>query len=264
MDRFLDLDAFPLSNPESEAYGALVARCLDDLERNGMCNLVGFLRPEVAVDIAGTLAGPFATDGFRHARRHNIYFRAMPELEAGHPALREFETRNLTLPADRLTDTPLMAIYDWPPFQRFLAEIMGKPAVYAMDDPLARVNVMSYSADDQLSWHFDRSEFTTTLLLQAPEAGGAFEYRTDLRSEDDPNYDGVATLLAGEDPEIRQITLAPGTLNVFKGRNTPHRVIPVEGETPRVIAVFSYFEEPGKVFSKEEQVAFYGRAADLT
>jgi hypothetical protein len=39
---------------------------------------------------------------------------------------------------------------------------------------LARVNAMQYGAGEGLNWHFDRSEFTTTLLLQAPKAGGAF------------------------------------------------------------------------------------------
>ena len=69
-----------------------------------------------------------------------------------------------------------------------------------MPDPLARVNVMSYREGEALNWHFDRSEFTTTLLLQAPKAGGAFEYRSDLRTDTDPNYAGVARLLSGQDP----------------------------------------------------------------
>jgi predicted 2-oxoglutarate/Fe(II)-dependent dioxygenase YbiX len=129
-----------------------------------------------------------------------------------------------------------------------------------MGDPLARVNVMSYGAGQALNWHFDRSEFTTTLLLQAPDAGGAFEYRSDLRSDEDPNYDGVAALLNGQD-RPRQIGLSAGTLNVFAGKNTAHRVTPVEGDTSRVIAVFSYYETPDVMFSEEERIGFYGRAS---
>jgi hypothetical protein len=130
-----------------------------------------------------------------------------------------------------------------------------------MEDPLARVNCMSYGPGECLNWHFDRSEFTTTLLLQAPEAGGAFEYRTDLRSDDDPNYDGVARMLNGEDPEVRSLTLTPGALNVFRGKNTAHRVTPVDGARNRVIAVFSFYDRPGVLFTEEERVGFYGRAA---
>ena len=65
----------------------------------------------------------------------------------------------------------IVAIYEWPPLAAFLAAVMGKPALHVMADPLARLNVMAYRAGEALNWHFDRSEFTTTLLLQAPEAG---------------------------------------------------------------------------------------------
>lgn len=130
-----------------------------------------------------------------------------------------------------------------------------------MEDPLARVNAMQYRAGQALNWHFDRSEFTTTLLLQAPEMGGEFEYRTGLRSEDDPNYDGVAAMLHGEDAQVKRITLEAGTLNVFKGRNTAHRVTPVEGDTARMISIFSFYDRPGVVFSDEERIGFYGRAS---
>ena len=114
---------------------------------------------------------------------------------------------------------------------------------------------------EQLNWHFDRAEFTTTVLLQAPASGGEFQYRSVLRSESDPNYDGVARLLAGEDERVQILPLQPGTLNVFKGKNTAHRVTPVEGDRPRIVAVFSYYETPGFAFSDAERLGFYGRTA---
>ena len=103
-----------------------------------------------------------------------------------------------------------------------------------MDDPPARVNVMSYHHGEAFNWHFDRSEFTTTLLLQAPDASGEFQYRSGLRTPADPNLDGVARLLDGRDPEVRSLTLAAGTLNVFKRRNTAHRTSPVIGPRERL------------------------------
>ena len=136
---------------------------------------------------------------------------------------------------------------------------MQKPALYPMDDRIADANVMTYYDGEGLNWHFDRSEFTTKLLLQAPSAGGEFEYLRDLRSEDDPNYDGVAALLNGE----QDTTLCPqdvGTLNVFRGVNTAHRVTPVEGKIPRINAVLTYFDVPGRKFSAEEHLGFYGRS----
>lgn len=262
MHDLVDLSRYPLEAPESQAFTDLVAACRADLAATGMFNLPGFLRPgAIAADVA-RIAPRFRTEAFRHARRHNIYFRReIAGLAPDHPALAEFETVNRTLCADQLAGTALMRLYDWPAFAGFLARAMEKPALYTMDDPLARVNAMAYGPDEALNWHFDRSEFTTTLLLQAPEAGGDFEYRRDLRREDDPNYEGVARLLAGKDPELRRVTLAPGTLNVFRGKNTAHRVTPVRGDAARIIAVFSFYDRPGVRFSAEERQGFYGRAA---
>lgn len=259
----LDLDHYPLDRLESGEAQALVARCRSDLHARGMFNLPGLVRPEVLQSTVAELEPLFATQAFVHARKHNIYFKKdIPGLPPDHPALREVTTSNRTVCADQMpADAAVLTIYQWAPLAAFLARVMDKPCLYTMADPLARVNVMSYGAGETLNWHFDRSEFTTTLLLQAPESGGAFEYRTDLRTDTDPNYDGVAKLLAGEDPLARIEPLTAGTLNVFRGKNTAHRVTTVEGSRPRIIAVFSYYERPGVMFSTEERVGFYGRAA---
>jgi hypothetical protein len=55
--------------------------------------------------------------------------------------------------------------------------------------------------------------------------------------------------------------LEAGTLNVFAGRNTLHRVSPVRGEKSRLVAVFCYYERPDARFSAEESIGFYGRTA---
>jgi hypothetical protein len=262
MRSIIDLDRYPLDRPESPEWRNLVASAKTELAKNGMFNLEGFLKPAAAQADTAHLTPRFATEAFTHARKHNIYFRKdVPGIDPDHPALAQFETINQTLCADQLGQTNLMQLYEWQPFAAFLAATMDKPALHTMADPLARANVMSYSEGQGLNWHFDRSEFTTTVLLQAPEAGSIFEFRSDLRSPDDPNYDGVARLLRGEDPDLRALTVTPGTLNVFRGKNTAHRVTPAIGKRPRVIAVYSYYEKPGVMFSAEEQRGFYGRAA---
>ena len=164
-----------------------------------------------------------------------------------------------TVCGDRIPASLVTRVYEWQPLIDFLAAAMDKPRLYRMADPLARINVMVYRAGDALNWHFDRSEFTTTCLLQAPLAGGEFQYRSGLRSDADPNYEGVGRLLSGEDDQVQSLPLTPGTLNVFKGRNTAHRVSPVEGGQARIIAVFSYYETPDVAFSDAERLGFYGR-----
>lgn len=259
MKDIIDLDRYPLDQPESRAYADLVSFARAGLRADGMVNLIGFLRESTRKECVTTLTPLFQRDAFHHSRSHNIYFRDSVEgLPPDHPALRKIETANHTLCADQLRDTALTRIYEWPALADFLARVMDKPALYAMGDPLARLNVMAYLDGEALNWHFDRSEFTATLLLQAPEKGGAFEYATDLRSDDDPNYAEVAELIEGRYP-TRIAAIQPGTLNIFRGRNTAHRVTASQGALPRMVAVLSYFETPDVQFSAGERLGFYGR-----
>ena len=261
MQDLIDLDRYPLDRPDGAAWSDLIRHCQAELEEDGLFNLPGFIRADAIDGMVSELIPVLERGAFTHARSHNIYFeKRIDGLPAQHPALTEFETSNRTICADQMGAAGVIRLYEWEPFARFLAAVMGKPALFTMRDPLARVNVMAYAEGQTLNWHFDRSEFTTTLLLQAPRDGGAFEYDQDLRSETDPNYDGVADLLEGRRCPVSML-LEPGTLNIFKGKNTAHRVTTVEGDVDRIIAVFSYYERPGVQFSAEERIGFYGRAA---
>ena len=262
LNAIMDFDRFPLDRVGSQPWSDLVENCRRELLRNGMFNLEGFLKPGIAERATAELRPVITSSSFEHRRAHNIYFKPeIPELDASHPALRQCATVNHTICADQMADSIVMVIYEYPPLAAFLAAAMGKDKLHPMADPLARANVMEYRDGEALNWHFDRSEFTTTLLLQAPENGGAFQYRSDLRTDDDPNYGGVASLLRGRDDRVRTLNLSAGTLNVFCGRNTAHRVTPVAGSKERIIAVFSYYEKPGVTFSEAERIGFYGRAA---
>ncbi|AXI48750.1 2OG-Fe(II) oxygenase [Sulfitobacter sp. SK012] len=261
MAALIDLDRYPLDRPDRPAYRDLVARCQAELAQDGLFNLEGFLREDARTACVDAVMPRFAKQSFRHARRHNIYFRKdIPELPDDHPALQQVETVNHTLCGDVVEDTAVTEIYEWLPFAAFLADVMEKPALYPMDDALSRLNVMAYRAGEALNWHFDRSEFTTTLLLQAPQEGGGFEYARNLRRDDDPNYAGVTDLLTGKLTPT-QMHVTPGTLNVFRGKNTAHRVTPVAGDIERVITVFTFYEHPGAQFSDTEKMGFYGRTS---
>jgi len=265
MDEFLDLDRYPLHDLTSGRGRDLVERCRRDLDARGMFDLVGLVRPEALRRCLDALEPLFASVAYTHRRRHNIYFAdEVTGLAPDHPALRCVETVNHTICADQIPESLICRLYEWPPLADFLAAALDKPRLYLMADPLARANVMAYRDGEALNWHFDRAEFTTTLLLQSSDAGGVFQYRSDLRNDDDPNYEGVARLLAGEDDKVQSLPLAPGTLNVFKGKNTAHRVTPVVGAHQRIIAVFSYYENPGVEFSETEKLGFYGRGEAAT
>jgi hypothetical protein len=262
MHNILDLERYPLHRVGTPEWHALVDRCKSDLGHDGMYNLAGLVRDTALARIVAEVEPVMDTLSFTHIREHNIYFAtAVPGLPGNHPALTKMKTVHHTVCADQISQSLVMHIYEWAPMIMFLAETMEKDALYPMRDALGRVNVMAYRDGEQLNWHFDRSDFTTTLLLQAPDEGGEFLYRSDLRNENDSNYEGVARLLRGEDSKVKTLKLGAGTLNVFEGKNTAHKVSTVEGSRQRLIAVFSYYQVPGVEFTREEQIGFYGRTA---
>ena len=260
IENIIDLQRYPLDRPDSEAGQALVKKCQQDLEKDGLFNLKGLLLPAAIEQAVSNSADQLKNHSFTHERQHNIYF--LPEVEGlpeNHPVLKRLRTVNHTVCSDQIRDNVLIELYEWPAFAAFLAAVMNIPYLHQMDDEISRLNVMAYNESESLNWHFDRSEFTTTLLLQAPHEGGEFQYRTGLRTDSEPNYDGIGDFLEGDQKDVITMPLEAGTLNVFRGKNTLHRVTPVRGDRQRVIAVFSYYENPGVEFSDQEKIGFYGR-----
>lgn len=261
MKHIIDLDRYPLDQPGTQAWAALVAKAKEGLARDGLFDFAGFMRPDAVAETLAHVRPRMETESFHHSRTHNIYFKdSVPGLSDDAPALKKVQTANHTLCHDQVIGTPLDQLYKWPPFATFLAAVMDRDTLYVMDDPLAGLNVMEYRDGEALNWHFDRSIFTITLLLQEPEEGGAFEYAKDLRSDTDPNHSGIADLLDGRIAPT-QLTQPAGTLNVFLGVNTAHRVTTIQGDTPRIVSVLSYYDTPGRKFTATEQMGFFGRVA---
>ena len=54
--------------------------------------------------------------------------------------------------------------------------------------------------------------------------------------------------------------MEPGTLMLFEGRRCLHRVTPIEGGTPRLVALLAYDTKPGTCSSELLRLVRYGRA----
>jgi hypothetical protein len=255
----IDTARYPLEDPP--ALAELVARCRRQWAENGSFSLDAFLRPEALARCVDEIEPLMANRSYHHMKQHNIYFSNAPDIpEAIKDPAYQQRSSNHTLTADQLDGLIIRQIHQWRPLARFLEVVLDKPSLYPMADPMAGLNVMGYGAGDQIGWHFDRAEFTVTLLLRRPKTGGTFQYRHNLRSATDPNHDGVARLLSGEDKAVSDLQIDPGTLNVFAGYRSPHHVTPAGGDQMRLVAVLSFMEQPDVMFSVEDRIRFYGRA----
>ena len=251
----IDFSACPVSNP-------LFARqCAARLASDGILTLPSFLQSG-AVDMLVAEAEAQKHNAYFTASSHNVYLsEPRPDLDASHVFNRQIISSKGCITTDQVPEqSRLKIIYDAPEFRKFIATIVGEPALYEYADPLSSINVHYADEGQELGWHFDNSEFAITLLLQAPQSGGQFEYVRDLRDAEagEMNFAGVAAVLDGE-AVIERPTVTQGTLMLFRGRNAMHRVTPTIGRTTRILVVLAYNAESGISLSEAARMTFFGR-----
>jgi len=259
MHAMVDTGRFPIDTPGA-ARDALVARLHADLAATGCAVLKGFVRAERIPELAAE-CDRVAPHGHRNFNRTNAYFtQDRPELPASHPLRRFYDRSNAFVPADNFgSDSLIRGIYEWQPFAPFIQAALGEPHFHRYADPLADVIVNLAEAGGGFPWHFDTNNYTVTLAIQNAESGGDFQYSPHLRSSTDENYAGVERVLDGDPALIRTLVLEPGDLQIFKGRYSLHRVMPLAGARVRYVAIFSFVAEPGMVGSPERTRQLYGR-----
>jgi len=258
----VDLDRYPIAALDTPAGDRLVRRCRAELASLGACDLPGFLRPDAAARIVDE-AGSLRALAYRTNAEHNVEF-TKPEtpVSDGHPLRIQVRSAKSALANDLIPgDSLLQVAYESAELTRFVGLALAVDPIYPQADPLGALSVMFYEEGDELGWHFDNADFVVTLMLQPPQDGGVFEYVPMLRSVEEPNWDGVRRLLDGERASVRTMSGETGTLALFKGHWSAHRVTPVVGSRPRINAVLSYAREPDAHLSLEGRRLFYGRVA---
>ena len=80
-----------------------------------------------------------------------------------------------------------------------------------------------------------------------------------MRSAEDERYDAVATVLAGESAQVQVLPLHAATLLLFAGRHSLHRVSPIAGQPPRLVALLGYDNAPATFSTPQLQMKRYGR-----
>ena len=240
-----------------------IAACRDRLNRDGALVLDGFATAEAIEQIVAQSA-PHEADAYYTGKTHNVYLTpSNPELADDHPHNRQVDSSKGLIADDEIpTDSPLREIYDDSSFRAFLCGVLGIKDVYPYADDLSSINVHFAADGMELGWHFDNSSFAVTMLLQAPDDGGHFEYVPAVRDADagDMAFDHVGRILSGGEA-VQTLEFEPGDLVLFRGRNAMHRVTPTAGGTTRLLVVFAFNDQPGVALSESALNTFYGRTA---
>ena len=253
----IDLGECPL---EDDSF---IKSCRTKINENGVLTLPNFLNEQIIKHLVeeGSAAQHKA---FYSNSTHNVYLtKNNPDYGDEHVFNRQVVSSKGCITDDQIPETsPLKTLYNSEIFRDFLASVLGEQKLYEYADGMSSINVHYASEGEELGWHFDNSSFAITLLLQAPEDGGSFEYIKDLRDSEteDMNFEGVESLLNGiKKPQTLKVE--PGTLVLFRGKNSIHRVTPTRGNKTRMLVVLAYNTKPGVSLSKSAQMTFFGRVA---
>src|SRR5699024_1513005 len=130
-------------------------------------------------------------------RSHTVYFEpADSGIDAAHPRAVQVRSAKHGIAYDRIpAHAPLRRPYEHDDLTRFIAAVLEKPVLYRSADPRDALQMTVFEPGEELGWHFDRSEFSVTVMYQPARRGGVFEYVPALRSADDEHYNAVRKVL---------------------------------------------------------------------
>lgn len=266
--QIINTDDYPVDRLSSTDAQSWVRQVRASLDQNGSCTLPNFVTAQ-ALDEMVRQARSIAHLAYTGPTEVSPYFfnyrlGHSEDLPGTHP-LNFKGKRNLAqIAADLIPPEFLLnRLYRSNLMLDFLAAVTGQP-IYRNQDPYQSLNISIMNQGGCQQWHFDAGSMVTTLLLQQPDAGGIFEYAPAIRSDNDENFDAVQAVLEGNSDRVLRNRLQAGTLSLFRGHYSLHRVTPVEGQRQRIQAILGYSTRPGLLGNRESSILHYGpRVAEI-
>lgn len=234
----------------AEAHAAMAAE--------GSVSLENFVTP-AALQVMLREALQVEPVAYRRDKTYSAYLAHEATGEADHPTRRLHRYALSAVANDQLpADGALQALYHDRQFANFVAELLQEPQLHPLGDPMLGLTLTFLRDGDEHGWHFDANDFVVSLLLQDAQEGGEFEFAPFVRSADNPQFETVAAIMDGKG-DLRSTRAMPGTLSIFVGKRSLHRVTPVRGSRTRVIALFSYDRVPNLVHDESVHMRTFGR-----
>jgi hypothetical protein len=258
--RIIDMDRYPIAEKNSGTYKALVAKCREQLKELGACVLPGFINTTGVKELAEE-ANRLAPTAYHSEVTGNAYLTEIEkDWNKDDPRTITDTTALGVIAYDQIpASSSLRAIYEWDTLMEFLADALGKEKLFRYADPMGALNIATMKNGDYLRWHFDQTDFVTTILLQSGEGGGEYEFVPMIRNKINENYGQVKAILQGSREGVIKLDIDPGSLVLFEGRNSLHRVTRVAGDKLRLIALLGFDTKPGTQSSDYLRRIRYGR-----
>ena len=258
----IDLDRYPILDLDSPGCQRLIGEIRARMAETVLCALPGFLKASVMPRLAAEseALAPLAYRGPHEASPYFYnYGTDLTALPGDDPRRRKTPRRLSQVAYDLVPETALVRrLYEWEPLAAFLARALGVPKLWRCADRFQGLNLSVMEEDGCQQWHFDTNESNITLLMQAAEAGGEFEYVPMIRSADAENFGAVKAVLDGDRSRVVRLAQEPGMLVLFRGHHSLHRVAPCQGKRRRLQSILAYNSRPGVMGSHASNLLHYG------
>ena len=261
-EELLNLERYPLDQLDSSRGKYLVSQTRQSLAHDGSCTLPRFVTDsalKTMVSQAASLRGQ-AYLGPTSVSPYFFNYDLGKELNVDdqHPLKRKGKRNLRQVAGDLIPPGHFLSVVFYSELMtEFLGRVLGA-TVYRNQDKYQSLNISLQDEGGCQQWHFDAGDMVSTLLLQAPESGGVFEYCPRIRSRENENFDEVRKVLDGKSTGVKRLNLQAGTLSLFQGHYSIHRVTEVSGSTRRIQAILGYTTKPDLVGSIKSSVLHYG------
>ena len=261
VENLIDLNNYPIHQPDSAEYLEIVKSVRLDLAEDGCAVLSNFLSVEGLDTITNEAEERKSQAYYADSKLCNVYLaNGNPNEAEDHPQNIFLERTNGFITADLLgKGTYSHMLYHWQPLREFLTICLSKKKLYIYEDPVSNMIVNLCKPGQTFNWHFDTNEFTITFLLRGAESGGYFEYVPNLRTKSDECFDEVKKVLNGDRSRVKRLNLNAGDLQFFLGRFSLHRVTHNTGSTDRLLLIQSFTEMPGIIGNPQRVKDLYGK-----
>ena len=256
MNKIVNLDLHPII--KSKNY---LNACKEKLKKNSVLLLENFLLPESLRNIQNE-ANLLHSKAYYCSQNHTVLLNKKDsDLDGDDPCNIEVKSNKGCVPHDLIShESDLSKLYNSNEFVKFLEIVLGIQKIYPYKDTLSSINYNYYEKNQQLGWHFDNASFAITLMIQSPESGGVFQYINKGRDFEKNFIDKelIRLVLNGE-YSANELSVEPGTLILFYGRNYLHRVTPVTSKKCRILVTLNYNLEKDVELSENARLTFFGR-----
>ena len=235
--------------------------CKNKLKNNSVLQLDNFLLPKSLKKMQDE-ANLLHSEAYYCSQNHTVLLnKKNKDLDINDPCNIEVKSDKGCVPHDLIPfESDLSKLYNSSDFIQFLETVLGINKIYPYKDTLSSINYNYYEKDQQLGWHFDNASFAITLMIQSPDSGGVFQYINEGRDFEKKFIDKklIRSVLNDSYP-VNELSVQPGTLILFYGRNYLHRVTPVTSEKCRILVTLNYNLEEGVELSENARLTFFGR-----